>query len=161
MNTRALKVDHDTERKTLRRLYGITVARMRDARGHTQESAAAAAQPDMSSQNWGRYETGMAAGITDPIMRRRLLTAIGATEEEFQAELARASGEDTQSSRLNRLAGAISNDDARQISPESRQAVFPLSEGDLIVTFPRHLTAEGRKEMKRYLDLLMMTADTD
>lgn len=157
------------EKLLLRKRYGLALAIVRDAHDHTQDTASAAMTPEMTPQNWGRYETGMAAGITDPIVRRNLLTAIGADEGEFQATLANLTDQDlpaggkgrSQGGRMARMANAIAAGAGAVPAPssEKRQAIFPLREGEVVITFPRHLTAEGRREMKRYLELLLESTD--
>lgn len=166
MASRTQQTPVQLEKLMLRKRYGLALAIVRDAHDHTQDTASLAHQPVMTSQNWGRYETGMAAGITDPVVRRNLLSAIGADEEEFQATLSVLREEDipaggkgrSMGARMSRMASAITAG-TPAVTGEQRQAIFPLREGEVIITFPRHLTAEGRREMKRYLELLLESTD--
>lgn len=147
----------------MRRAYGRALGRLREMKGHTQESAAEACTPTMSSQNFGRYEIGGAAGITDPLTRRRLLASIGATEEEFQTVLEEIGGQEPRSARLARMATAAGGvaEAGLPFSADRRQAVFPLSDGDLVVSYPRNLSPEAKREMKRFLELLLATNEND
>lgn len=36
-----------------------------------------------------------------------------------------------------------------------RQAIFPVSEGDVTITFPADLSAEGLEELGQYLDIFL------
>ena len=36
-----------------------------------------------------------------------------------------------------------------------RQAIFPVSEGDVTITFPAELSAEGFEELGQYLDIFL------
>lgn len=156
------------EKLQLRKRYGVALALVREAHNQTQDSASAACDPEMTSQNWGRYETGSAAGITDPVVRRGLLEAIGADEAEFQTTLANLPADDDLpalskgrgiGSRMARLAGAVTATNPAPISPDRRQAIFPVRDGEVVITFPRHMTPEGRREMKQYLELLLASTD--
>lgn len=77
-------VDEADDREAVRR--GQALAWLRDQAGMSQEAAALKAG-FRTQQSWGRYEAG-AAGIFKPATLRKLLSAIGATEEGFALALA-------------------------------------------------------------------------
>ncbi len=49
----------------------------------------------------------------------------------------------------------------RKAPPGSRQAVFPLSEGDVTMVFPAELSAEGYRELRDYLDIFLRKAQRE
>lgn len=139
---------------------GQAIARLRERAGLTQAQAAAAIEDNggsMSPQYWGMHENGQVAGIFRPNAQRKLLDAIGCTLEDLEAEL--ASGEHT-SRRMGRMARELSpGPDARRLAldAEQRTATFPLSEGNVTLTFPSDLSPAGYKELKAYLELFLAT----
>ncbi len=149
-------VDAADERRRMRKLYGAILAKLRDERGLTQEQASTAARPEMTAQNWARYEGGQAPSITDPIVRRRFLEAIGASEEDFQRELSNPTRANPASARVSRLSRAFeAMPESSRARDDRRQAVFPLSEGEVVISFPADLSPDGVEELKEYFNIFV------
>lgn len=123
---------------------------LRERRDFTQEAAAEAMR--VSRTAWQNYESGRAIVLrTD--MQMRLAGAVGATREDLLAvlrELQRGSG-----GRHSALGGGMEETGAIFAGPGRAQAIFPTTEGDVIVSYPSALSPQGFRELGEYLALFL------
>lgn len=148
--SRAVSVDPEVQQ------LGRAVKTVRERLKLTQAQAAEAGE--MTSQYWGMHETGKVPGIVKPATQRALLDALtraagldeplglGVLEEALEAAGAPAAG------RLARM--------ARELGPvggeaETRRAVFPVPEGDVVIEIPAAMTPEGFKQVEAYIAVFL------
>lgn len=116
---------------------------LRERRGVTQEQAAEAMR--VSRTAYQNYENGRQAVMrTD--LQSRMAEAVGATREDLLAvlrELQRGQGHSRHS--------GLEEPAAIYAGPGRAQAIFPTAAGDVIVSYPAHMTDEARRELSIYL----------
>ena len=127
------------------RTMGRAIKALREARSLTQQDAAEAL--GVTRTAWQNYENGRAVILRTDV-QRRLLKALGSDEDELAAHVASIQS-------LGRRTGqVVAMPERFDIQPRG-QAVFPLSEGDVVVTFPPDLSNEGFAELAEYLNLFL------
>lgn len=123
---------------------------LRDRLDITQEQAAEAM--GVSRTAWQNYEAGRAIVLrTD--MQTKLAAALDATREDLLRvlrELQRAGG--------GHSALGLEEPGVVFSGPGRQQAIFPLSEGDVIVSYPANLSAAGFQELSDYLAIFLKRA---
>lgn len=148
------------ERKAERRRVGQAIAALRITKGLTQDEAGARSRPPMTSQHWGNHETGNVRGIHEPPVLRKLLDAIGATQEELDRELMRQDAVGPAASRMSHMSRELSGfgeSAGRPFDVGIREAVFPLRDGQVTLRFPADLSPGGFKELADYLAVFLKT----
>lgn len=143
-------MSRDTPAKTSAdeaREVGEALKLLRDRRGFTQEQAAEAMR--VSRTAWQNYENGRAVVLrTD--MQVRLTAALGAKREDLLAvlrELQRGGG--SHSAFGLEEAGLLFS------GPGRKQAIFPTSEGEVILSYPANISATGVAELSDYLAIFL------
>lgn len=129
------------------REVGLALKTLRERQGVTQEAAAEAA--GVTRTAWQNYENGRPVVLrTD--MQAKLARAVGSTRDELLRIIRETGrGEAPHSSTGFNEGGAIFSGPGRQ------QAIFPTPDGDVIISYPAHLSADGRRALKAYLDLFL------
>lgn len=128
---------------------GRALKALRESRELTQQEAADRA--GVTRTAWQNYESGRAV-ILRSDLQRRLARSLGADEEELalHAESFRNIG------RRSTAASLSAHDRAQSFDGLPRgQAVFPLAEGEVVITFPQDLSREGFAEMAQYLSIFL------
>lgn len=129
------------------REVGEALKILRERRGVTQEKAAEAMT--VSRTAWQNYENGRAVVLrTD--MQVRLTAAVGAKREDLLGVLRELQGGGMSHSALGlEEAGIVFSGPGRQ------QAIFPTSEGDVILSYPSALSPKGLSELSDYLAVFL------
>lgn len=130
---------------------GRAVARLRERRGMTQEAAAAAAQPQMTFQYWGMHERGQVPGIYKTERQRQLVQALDLTLQDLADELSGEADGDPGQDRLARMARELNGGDIKR-------AVFPLQDGEVVITLPANLTPAGFKQLSDYMAIFLRSS---
>lgn len=132
------------------REVGDALRALRERRGFTQERAAEALR--VSRTAWQNYESGRPVVLrTD--MQLRLAQALGAKREDLLAIL-----REQQGATASHSAFGVEETGMLFSGPGRQQAIFPLSEGDVIVSYPAGLTPDGFQELNDYLELFLKRA---
>ena len=146
----------DDEQERL--ILGRAIANLREAKGLSQATAADRATPPMTPQNWGNHETGKVAQLERTNVLRRVAEAIGVTLEDIELErqrVAEGGGSPKSQARLRAVAGGVGEGPARRFETNRRSAVFPLLEGDAVLSFPQDLSPAGYRELADYLSVFL------
>lgn len=129
------------------REVGEALRILREDRDVTQEQAAEAMH--VSRTAWQNYENGRSVVLrTD--MQERLARAVGARKQDLLDVLRQLQRGGTSHSAL-----ALEETGAIFSGPGRQQAIFPLDEGDVILSYPAKLTASGRAQLKAYLTIFL------
>ncbi len=105
-----------------------------------------------TSQYWAMFERGLVRGIFQPETKRRLVQALN---------------------DAGKAAPPLTVDDLEKLAaggdrPETvsnaatygtRDAVFPTKDGDVVIRFPAHLSAFGKRQLRDYLAIFLADAD--
>jgi transcriptional regulator with XRE-family HTH domain len=129
---------------------GRALKAMRDARGLTQQ--AAAELMGVSRQTLQNYENGRAIILRIDV-QTRLARALGGERDELLSHLEVIQGHGRVAMRADGAQEATRPYDVGL----NGQAVFPLREGKVTVTFPENLSPEGFAELADYLALFLKT----
>lgn len=133
------------------REMGRALKLLRTRRGMTQDAAAEALRVTRTA--WQNYESGRSVVMrTD--MQAKLAAALGGTRNELLACLREVQEGPSHSASAVAEAGSVYS------GPGRLQAVFPTSDGQVIVSYPEALTARGRRQLKAYLDAFLEGADS-
>jgi transcriptional regulator with XRE-family HTH domain len=138
----------EAPRKTTReeaREMGEALKSLRTTRGLTQQEAADAA--GVTRTAWQNYEGGRPV-ILRTDMQAKLARACGAERGELLMHLSSLQRGQRHSSEPPEPAP-----DA--VAPGRQQARFPLAQGEVVLTFPAGLTAEGFAELADYMALFL------
>jgi transcriptional regulator with XRE-family HTH domain len=129
------------------RELGRALKTLRERRGMTQDQAAEGMHVTRTA--WQNYESGRAIVLrTD--MQARLAGALGARREDLMAIL-----RDNQRMGGSHSAVGLEEPGAIYSGPGRQQAIFPTSEGDVIVSYPATLSTKGYAELGEYLALFL------
>lgn len=141
------------------------IAALRERAGVTQRQVAEAHEDEISYQYVGQHETGKVPGIVKPATQRKMLAAISKaaklehplTLEDLADEMAPTNGvaEDPRAFRMGQalLGGAR--------RPTDRQAVFPTTAGEVVISFPADMDAAGFRELEAYLAVFLKARTQD
>lgn len=146
---------------------GQALKAIRERLGLRQPHVAEAA--GLTAQYVSMIETGKVPGLVKPATQRKIIEALNAALEardgrapsppvtisDLDAELAGVG--DTPRARLARIARELTT----APDPELRQAVFPVSDGDVVISFPAHMTPEGFKELEAYFAIFLKANSRD
>jgi len=126
---------------------GLALKRLRESRSMTQDQAAE--RMGVTRTAWQNYESGRAVVMrTDHQVK--LAEALGAARADLLNELRKIQVGDGHSA----MAG-VQDSGAIYAGPGRQQAVFPLDEGDVILSFPANLSPEGRQQLEDYLAVFL------
>lgn len=124
---------------------GRALKRLREDAGLTQDAAAEGL--GVTRTAWQNYEGGRAV-ILRTDLQARAAAALGRTRQDLLAALRQVQTGPTHSSGVAEGAAIFAG-------PGRSQAVFPLDEGDVILSFPANLSAEGRQQLEDYLAVFL------
>lgn len=170
MSTRPAKPDVDPDVATTSR----AVAVLRSRFGLKQHEAAAAA--GMSTQYWNMHETGKVPGIVKPATQRKLIDGLNAAvKARGEADPGLTLGDldailhgdgppgGDANGRLARMARELGGGrgERSQADLDTRQAVFPTRDGDVVIQFPASMSPAGFKDLEAYFAVFRATQDDD
>lgn len=148
-----MSTDKRTEKTSAQeaREIGAALKLLRERRGITQERASQAA--GVTRTAWQNYENGRPVVLrTD--LQGKLARALGATREQLLAcQL------EMQHGQIGGHAAGLEEPAQIFAGPGRQQAIFPTAQGDVIVTYPSHLTREGYQELANYFALFLKRAE--
>lgn len=130
------------------REWGLALKLLRERKGLTQDQAAANRRVTRTA--WQNYESGRAV-VLRMDMQHGLAEALGGTRAELLdclREVQRRSGTSQPQAGMEEMGVVFSG-------PGRQQAIFPLAEGDVIISYPANLSAQGFKELQDYLTLFL------
>ena len=119
---------------------GRALKRLREARGLTQDQAAE--KLGVTRTAWQNYEGGRSV-IMRTDLQSRLVRALDASVEDLLGMLRHEAH--------GHSAIGVSEAAAIYSGPGRRQAIFPLDEGDVILSFPANLSPESREQLEDHL----------
>lgn len=122
---------------------------LRERRRVTQEAAAEAME--VSRTAWQNYEGGRPVVLRTDV-QVRLAAAVGASREDLIGILR---GLQRGNAGASHSALGVEEMGTVYAGPGRAQAIFPTSEGDVIVSYPAALSAAGYKELGEYLALFL------
>lgn len=132
------------------RALGRALRALRDHQGLTQQEAAD--RYGVSRNSWIAYENGERQLILRSDIQTRLAVALNCEREELMLQLA-ALTPIRQRPGVAGL-GEVANRPF-DLGPDRQQAVFPLAEGEVVMTFPADLSPAGVAELAQYLALFL------
>lgn len=127
---------------------GRALKLLRERSGLTQD--AAAARMRVTKTAWQNYENGRAIVLRSDF-QQRAAAALGHDVEALMATLREVSGHPPPAPVIGV---------AEPTSPFMQQAIFPLREGDVTVSYPANLSPQGFQELRDYLDLFLRRAQS-
>ncbi len=134
--------DREAERRAKAKAVGRALKRMREQSGMTQEEAAE--KVGITRTAYQNYENGREA-VLDGDLQQRLADALGGDRLELlEAENPHLLAH--RSSEVHEAATPFEGPTRR-----TGRAVFPLDEGDVVISFPPELSPEGRERLADYL----------
>lgn len=128
-------------------MLGHALRVLRTRQKLTQQQAADAM--GVTRGAWQNYETGRAIILRTDI-QTRLARALGTDRQELLLQLAAQ----TPSGQRPQVSG-LSDRDSPFEGPDRQKAVFPLPEGEIVLSFPTNLSPESFGEFSEFLALFL------
>ncbi len=145
-----------------RKLLGRALALLRDREGLTQAEAAerfakVIGKDDFTPQAWGQYEAGKPKRMFYPEVQAQLAEVVGSTVEELLDERDRLR-EIAEISPVQERVGV--REPVRLFESSSKasarqQAIFPLPEGDIVLSYPAVLSEQSKRDLADYLKIFV------
>lgn len=146
-------MDDGTRNRTPREealVLAEAIRSLRNQRHMTQQDAADAL--GVTRAAWQNYETGRLI-ILRSDMQDRIATALGVSREDLLLEKTRLAPSGKRHARpVTGFSERETTYDADRV-----QAVFPTSQGHVILSYPADLNADGLEQLNEYLTIWMKT----
>lgn len=133
------------------KLMGMAIRAMRLARGLSQQQAAE--RLAVTRNAWQLYESGQRQVVLRADYQQRLATALGGDVEELMLHRAKLGARTIRQVRPQ--AGFQDGLAAMAQRHDVRTATFPLTEGEVTLTYPASMTAESFAQLEQYLEIFI------
>lgn len=142
--------EHDPTPRAQRHAMAATIRALREAMPGEPTPGQLARKVGWTSQTWRNYEGGDKGPILSLDVQMKIARALGVTHEqllfEYQQRLGHAPPPPAHGLGDRAAVFRLSGDSARR-------AVFPLDEGEAVLTYPENLSQEARDQLADYLML--------
>lgn len=138
-------VSEPTDNDVELQLLAAALRELREEGGYTQESAGASADPTYTRQGWSLVEAGEIKGLLTPDLQIRVMTAIGKTRDDLLA-------------RKEQLRLSSGNPAPARASGRVEQVVFLTADGQVTLSYPPKMTAEGLQDLQEQVGIFLRVA---